>query len=170
MLFGVPAGSKGLPTARIQLHSNVAVEVDRLHAAGRGLEANITRIFGSENGPVSDEPVTVIRQRHWRREHKKQRLRRRQRRKAATAAAASASDAAGSRKPRPAVIDAGPAAELPKDFDWRAYLQHHPDIAQKVSTEAAAAEHYRQHGARQRLLCSRLRVKLRYTGAQWAGA
>jgi pyruvate-formate lyase-activating enzyme len=37
---------------------------------------------------------------------------------------------------------------LPEGFDWRAYLERYPDLAAAgVATEAAAAAHWRRHGA-----------------------
>jgi hypothetical protein len=55
-------------------------------------------------------------------------------------------------------------AGLPPDFDHRAYVENHPEIAAYVRSPHDAAQHYLQHGAAQHLLCTRLRVIMRLTG------
>ena len=55
-------------------------------------------------------------------------------------------------------------AGLPPDFDPRAYVENHPEIAAYVRSPHDAAQHYLQHGAAQHLLCTRLRVIMRLTG------
>ena len=55
-------------------------------------------------------------------------------------------------------------ADIPENFDWRAYTQYHPWLrGQGIYTETGARAHYLGSGREQGLLCTKLRVILRYT-------
>lgn len=141
------------------LHPAVAEHLASMYAAADlGLNFNVSRMFGdAEPGSrQASEPATVIRinSRHADRRSPPQ--------QPPAIADTSGNTPAGQRvQPEPS---AGELADLPAAFDWRAYVDYHPELAELLASERQTAEHYRQHGGRQGLLCRRLRVKLRCTG------
>ena len=144
----------------------VLAEVDSLIASSDpGLHVQLRPIFGLDaaNRPV----VTAIRSPH-RRDAPQPPLLRRPGLRNDTPAVQDTCQGwrrlRGKQPCSPAVTAILPAG-LPPGFDYRAYIEYHPELAASIHSPHDAAEHYLQHGAAQRLLCTRLRVVMRLTGA-----
>lgn len=56
-----------------------------------------------------------------------------------------------------------PPAQLPPNFDWRVYLDYHPELAASgIQTQQQAEQHYCQYGRQEGRLYRRQRVIMRY--------
>jgi hypothetical protein len=142
----------GSNQAHLALHPAVKEHIDRLHGMAEGLQVNLTRMFGRYDPEF--EPVPVIRRE----------ARRNDQLPAFSQPTSLLEPAAGSGAAEQRLPPANWSAELPDGFDWRAYVQYHPEWSGDLDCEWKAAEHYKRHGAPNGKWYSRLRVILRYTG------
>ena len=54
--------------------------------------------------------------------------------------------------------------DLPKDFDWQAYLSYYPDLLQSgIHNESEAQQHFLEYGRQEGRICKRLKVLMQYT-------
>jgi hypothetical protein len=149
------------------LHPLVVAEVDRLEASSDpGLHMQLKPIFGLN--AVSQPLVTAIRSPH-RRDEPRPPLLRLPGQGNSTAAVGNTCKRQLRRRSKgpcsPVTSTPIVPAGLPPGFDYRAYIEYHPELAATIRSPHDAEQHYLQHGAAQHLLCKRLRVIMRLTGA-----